>query len=48
MKFYERLAHFKIFLETLLRQVSQREELIGENLDEERVMAIVESFLKKE
>jgi hypothetical protein len=48
MKFYERLAHFKIFLETLLRQVSQREELIGENLDEERVMAIVESFLKNE
>jgi len=45
IKFFDRLTHFKIFLETIIRQISQREELIGENLDEERVKAIMQNFL---
>ncbi len=45
IKFFDRLNHFKIFLETILRQISQREELIGENLDEGRVKAIMQNFL---
>jgi len=45
IKFFDRLTHFKIFLETIVRQISQREELIGENLDEGRVKAIMQNFL---
>lgn len=45
VRFIERLSHFKIFLETIIRQVSQREELSGEPLDEERVKTIMQNFL---
>lgn len=45
LKFIERLNHFKIFLETILRQLAQREELQGEHLDEERIKSILEQFL---
>lgn len=44
IKFIERLNHFKIFLETILRQISQREELQGEPVDEERIKAIMNQF----
>lgn len=44
IKFIERLNHFKIFLETILRQISQREELQGEPVDEERIRAIMNQF----
>ncbi len=46
IKFIERLNHFKIFLETVLRQISQREELQGEPVDEERIRAIMNQFFK--
>ncbi len=45
LRFIERLNHFKIFLETLIRQVSQREELRGERIDEERIKTIIQNFL---
>ncbi len=45
VKFLDRLNHFKIFLETVLRQISQREELLGEPLDEERLNTVVQQFL---
>ncbi|MCX7793502.1 MAG: hypothetical protein N2257_03720 [Thermodesulfovibrionales bacterium] len=47
-KFIERLNHFKIFLETILRQIAQREELRGEPIDEERIRNIMEQFVLRE
>lgn len=44
LKFMDRLSHFKIFLETILRQISQREELQGEPFDEGRIKSILEQF----
>jgi hypothetical protein len=44
-KVLERIIHFKIYLETTLRMVSNRTELINKELDMERVEALINQYV---
>jgi archaeosine-15-forming tRNA-guanine transglycosylase len=44
-KIFDRIMHFKIYLETTLRHINNRSEISGKELDMERVKSLIDQYI---